>query len=616
MKRATDTDPRPSGNLRPLTPVLALVAMACLTSGQPEPELRPSQPAQGIDRRGPAAAGDPGTTPLEVRRDVMVPMSDGVRLAADIYLPEGTGPFPVLLSRTPYDKARAAGTARFYAENGYAVVLMDSRGLRASEGEWRPYIDEGKDGYETQEWIADQPWCDGNIGMFGTSYPAFTQLLPAPYRSPFVKALVPVAAQSDNFGSVWSTDGLYHLATGVSWGTRQESIATGQPMPPLNWMSVMNQLPIRSAMDRVGIHSEFVARTLEHQSYDDFWRQMSIRHQYAEMDVPALHVTGWYDDLTAETILNYTSMRELSRTAHARTWQRLLIGPWGHGVNSDPTDGAVDFGGETDIDARALHLRWFNHHLKGIDDGLESEAPVRIFVMGDNVWRDEQEWPLARARDTRFFLRSDGAANTRFGDGTLSLDPPEDEPSDQYRYDPRNPVPTFGGHGCCGAGVAPTGALDQRSTQQRHDILVYTTEALTEDTEVTGAPEVRLFFSTDVPDTDFFATLSDVHPDGRAIEITEGAIRARFRDSQERPTPVIPGETYEVAIRMWETSNVFKEGHRIRLHITSSNFPRFNRNLNSGKPLSEETEADLRVATQTVLHDSAHPSAIVLPVIP
>ena len=264
----------------------------------------------------------------------------------------------------------------------------------------------------------------------------------------------------------------------------------------------------------------------------------------------------------------------------------------------------------------ALHLRWFDYHLKGISNGLDQEAPISIFVMGDNVWRDEQEWPLSRARATKFILHSRGAANTRFGDGILTREPPDDEPPDRYLYDPRHPVPTYGGHGCCGVGLTPDGPLDQRSTQQRQDVLVYSTEPLAEDTEVTGAAEVRLFFSTDVVDTDFFATLSDVHPDGRAIAITEGAVRTRFRDSLENPTLLTAGERYEVSIRLWETSNVFKQDHRIRLHITSSSFPRFNRNLNSGKALGEETEADLRVATQTIYHDSQHPSALVLPVIP
>ena len=560
-----------------------------------------------------------GSTPPEprVQTNVLVPMSDGVRLAADIYLPEGDEPFPVLLTRTPYNKDRGARAARRYVAEGYAVVVMDSRGIYASRGDWLPYTTEARDGYDTQQWIGQQEWSNGKIGMYGTSYPGFTQLLPARFRSPYVKALVPIAAQSDNFGSIWSTNGLYHLALGLSWGLRQEAIATEQTMPEQTWMQVMNHLPLNTVMEEVGVHSDFVANTIRHEAYDDFWRQMSVRDDYDEMEVPAFHVTGWYDDLVSETILNFTNMRERSRTEHARRWQKLLIGPWGHGVRTNPVYGDVDFGTEVEkINSFDFHMRWFDYHLKGIDNGLDDEAPISIFVMGDNVWRDEREWPLRRARPLTLYLGGDGAANTRFGDGTLGSAAPSADSSDRYRYDPRNPVPTYGGHGCCGAGTTPSGPLDQRSTQQRQDIIVYTTEPLTGDTEVTGTPELRLFFSTDVTDTDLFVTLSDVHPDGRTILITEGALRTRFRNSMERVELMVPGEVYEVAIPMWETSNVFKEGHRIRLHITSSNFPRFARNLNSGKALGEESEADIRVATQVIYHDRVHASALVLPVIP
>jgi putative CocE/NonD family hydrolase len=236
--------------------------------------------------------------------------------------------------------------------------------------------------------------------------------------------------------------------------------------------------------------------------------------------------------------------------------------------------------------------------------------------MGANVWRDEQEWPLARARATRYYLHSNGFANTRFGDGVLSTTAPVDEPPDRYRYDPRNPVPTYGGHGCCDYTFAAMGPLDQRVNQQRPDVLVYSTPPLTEDTEVSGIPELQLAFSTDVTDTDFFVTLSDVYPDGRAIDITEGQARTRFRESQEHPSLLVPNREYSLTIRLWGTSNVFKRGHRIRVHVTSSNFPRYNRNLNSGKALGEETEGDIRVATQTISHGAARASAIVLPIVP
>jgi uncharacterized protein len=559
---------------------------------------------------------------IVIENNVPVPMRDGVRLAADVYRPSAEGKFPTLLSRTPYNKNGQAELAKFFVQNGYAVVVVDSRGLYASKGEWHPYTDEGRDGYDTQEWVGQQPWSDGKVGMFGRSYPGYTQVVSAPYRSAFVKAIMPEAAQSSNYDAIWSWNGIYHLALGLSWGTGQEAIAKGRPRPTPSWVEVMNHLPLKSAMDVIGIHSKFVGDTLAHETYDDFWKAMSIQEKYADMDVAAFHLTGWYDDLTHETIANFVNMRKLSRSDHARRWQKLLIGPWGHGVRADSKYGDVDFGPQMATDLRKLHLHWYDYHLKGVQNGLDKEAPIRIFVMGANVWRDEQEWPLARARATRMYMHSGGMANTRMGDGTLTDKAPAAERPDTYAYDPRYPVPTYGGHGSGGGGITRDGAfsiqgpMDQRATQQRSDVLVYTSENLSTDVEVTGAAELNLFFSTDVTDTDFFATLSDVSPDGRAILITEGALRTRHRESHDSTKLLTPKQVYDVKIPLWETSNVFKAGHRIRLHITSSNFPRFNRNLNSGKPMAEEMEEDIRVAHQVILHDAQHASSLTLPVVP
>ena len=346
----------------------------------------------------------------------------------------------------------------------------------------------------------------------------------------------------------------------------------------------------------------------------------SLRDKYSEMDVPALHVTGWFDDLSMETQINFIGMSSGSKTENARHWQRLVIGPWGHGVPRFPDGdwlfGDVNFGPNVKIDFQQMSARWFDYHLKGIQNGVDQEAPVKIFVMGANQWRDEHEWPLARARPTTYYFHSKGWANSRFGDGTLSSEPPANEPPDTYRYDPRNPVPTYGGHGCCDYGYAAMGPLDQRVTEQRPDVLVYSTAPLTEDVEVTGMVEVKLEFSTDVTDTDFFATLSDVYPDGKSIAITEGEVRARFRESPETPRLLTPNKEHSATIKLWGTSNLFKKGHRIRIHVTSSNFPRFARNLNSGKAAADETEEDIRVATQTIFHSAGRASAIVLPIVP
>jgi putative CocE/NonD family hydrolase len=566
--------------------------------------------------RAQAPAFTPDPT-IHVEHNVMVPMRDGVTLATDIYYPAGEGPWPVLLSRTAYDKTHSAREAEMYVKHGYVVVTQDSRGLYASKGVWHPYTDEGPDGYDTQQWIGHQMWCSGKIGMFGTSYPAYTQVAPAVYRSPYVKALIPVSAQSSNYGSVWGTDGILALALTASWAPQQQAIYKKKKLHAVNWMEVMNHLPLKSSQELTGVVSPFAQDAISHESYDGFWKQMSLREHFADFDVPALHVSGWYDLLLHETFLNYEGTSKFSKTETARKNQHLLIGPWGHGVRPLRPYGDVDFG-PLNLDWRETQLRWYDHYLKGEDNGVEKQAPVRIFVMGDNVWRDENEWPLARAKPTRYFLHSAGFANTRAGNGTLTLEADGQEPPDHYRYDPLNPVPTYGGHANGGGprGVMSEGPLDQRVNEMRLDVLNYTSDKLTADMEVTGAPEVELSFSTDVPDTDFYATLSDVYPDGKAIVITEGSLRAKFRDSVEKPSLLEKGKIYTVKIPLWETSNAFKKDHQIRLHITSSNFPRFARNLNSGKNRAEETEADARVAAQTVYHDQVHSSSLLLPVIP
>ncbi len=561
--------------------------------------------------------GPPPTPPTQA--NVMISMRDGVQLGADVYLPPGQGPFPVLLTLTPYGKQGSGRGAGAQTARGYAVVAVDSRGLRASKGKWEPYIHEAQDGYDIQTWVAKQPWCNGKIGMFGTSYPAYTQVAPAQYRNPNVKALIPVSAQSDNFGSVWSSDGMLHLAFSPVWAMQQEAIAEGKPAAVVDWTKVVWTLPLKNIPDMTGIRSPFLAGVIAHDTHDAFWKAMSIRDKYGEMDVPAFHVTGWYDDLSQETQTNFVGFSTKSRSENARRWQRLLIGPWGHGMprisDSGWVYGDVDFGKDVKIDFQAMSAEWFDYFLKGVDNGITKQAPVKIFVMGANKWRDEQEWPIARAKPTKYYLHSKGFANTRFGDGVLSTDVPGDEPPDHFRYDPRNPVPTYGGHGCCDYAFAAMGPLDQRVNQSRPDVLVYTTPVLTEDTEVSGFPELQLTFSTDVSDTDFFVTLSDVYPDGKAINVGEGQAKARFRESTEKAVLLTPNKETSMTVKLWGTSNLFKKGHRIRVHITSSNFPRYARNLNSGKAMQEETEADMRVASHTIYHSGVRASAIVLPIV-
>ena len=385
---------------------------------------------------------------------ISIPMRDGVRLGADLYLAAGKGPFPVLLSITPYAKGAMRRFIRgTWIAGGYAVVIVDSRGLGSSGGQWQPYINEGRDGFDVQQWIGRQSWCNGRIGMFGVSYPAYSQVAPAPYRSRYVRAIVPISAQSDNYGSVWLTDGILHLAFGPRGAESEQAVADKRKMPSIDWVKVVWTLPLDAIPRMLPIKSPFMVDVIQNEAYDGFWRAMSVRQKYSQMDVPALHVTGWYDDLSNETQLNFIGMSHSSRSRRSRGLQHLLIGPWGHGVPNFPQGdwvyGDVDFGTAPKIDFDAMEQRWFDFFLKGIKNGVNQEAPVRVFAMGANVWRNYQQWPPARAVPTSYYFHSDGFANTRFGNGTLNTTAPGTEPPDHYRYDPRNPVPTHGGHGCC-----------------------------------------------------------------------------------------------------------------------------------------------------------------------
>jgi hypothetical protein len=550
--------------------------------------------------------------PVAIQLDLRIPMRDAVLLYGVLYRPAQCSHFPVLLMRGPYSTQhpRYVDWAGRFARQGYGVVLSDSRGRYESDGEWAPYTCEADDGYDTQQWIGAQAWCDGNIGTFGISYPGFTQLLPAPQRSPYVKALVPIANQEDNYGHL-RYNGLLQLENVMNWLWMGRRTIQNAPRDAVDWSDVNRRLPLVSALDDLA-DRPFYREIIRHPNFDDFWQSYSMKGRYAEVETPALVVTGWYDNLVHEGFKVFSGFRAGARTEEARSLTKLLVGPWTHTLIGSPAPfGDVEFGPGSAVDIPALHLRWYDRRLKGIANGMDEQAPIRLFVMGANVWRDEWEWPLARARATRFHLYSGGRANSSMGDGRLALEPPGDEPTDTFAYDPDDPVPTHGGQSMF---IENTGPKDRRSVERRDDVLVYTTEPLAEDVEVTGAPELVLHAASSAPDTDFTATLVDVHPNGKAIHICEGIVRARFRESYTQPSLIEPGTICEYRIRLWETSNVFAAGHCIRLEVSSSNFPRFDRNLNTG----EDPGLGMRVAVarQTVLHDGAHPSHLVLPVIP
>lgn len=570
------------------------------------------------------------TDRVSMLTDVAVPMRDGVTLYADVYVPEGDGPYPVLLMRTPYGRAQAHPKVyvhpTWYARRGYIVVVQDVRGRWTSEGEWYPLIHEAADGYDSVEWAAKLPKSNGRVGMYGFSYEGATQLLAAVAAPPHLAAIVPAMTASEYYDGWTYRGGALSQAFVETWAIfLAQNVARRQGLKRVEADLVaalgsmdhhFGELPLKefSLLRREGLAPWFFD-WLEHPSRDEYWEQLSIEVGHPKVRVPALHVAGWYDIFLDGSIRNFAGLRANAAEARARDGQRLFISPWYH-MPWAPIVSGWDFGGEARSRVHEWQLRWFDYWLKGIDNGVPDEAPVRIFVMGENRWREEWEWPPSRARITEFYLRSGGAANSMSGDGELSREGPGEEDPDIFVYDPSNPVPSLGGRSCCKYQVTPMGPADQWHAEVRNDVLVYTTPPLQRDLEVTGRVSAVLFAATTARDTDWTVKLVDVDPGGRAINIADGILRARYRDSLSEPALLEPGRVYEYRIDLGSTSNLFRSGHRIRVEVCSSNFPCYDRNLNTAGRLGEEWLSDSVPATQAVFHDAARPSRLLLPVIP
>lgn len=549
---------------------------------------------------------------VHIKLDLWIPMRDGTKLYATLYRPRQGTAFPVLLHRSPYSTQhpRYVEWSLRFAQAGYAIVMQDSRGRYESEGKWRPYVDEAIDGYDTQEWLGRQDWCDGTIGTFGISYPGFTQILPAPLRSSYSRALVPIANQEDNYGHL-RYNGVLQQQNVMNWVWLGDRTNQNAARDLVDWNTVYRQLPLLTAIDDIA-DRPFYREIIRHDRWDDFWASYSMKGQYSEVETPAYFITGWYDNLVHEGFKCFQGWKHHARTEECRRLSRLLVGPWTHtAIGSAEPFGDIAFGPQAAVDMPSEHLRWYDQRQRNIDTGIDSEPPVRIFVMGKNCWRAEHEWPLARTKYTRFYLHSNGSANSSNGNGELLLHAPKDQHADRFVYDPLEPVPTAGGQSMF---ADNTGPRDRRLIERRDDLLVYSTKILEKDIEVTGPVELVLYASSSATDTDFTGTLVDVHPEGLAVHICEGIVRARFRESYKEPTLIEPDVVYKFRFSLWETSNLFRAGHRIRLEISSSNFPRFDRNLNTGNGSATDTET--RIAHQTVFHDAQRPSYLCLPVIP
>jgi len=574
-----------------------------------------------------------------VEKNIPCKMKDGTILYADIYRPKEKGRFPVLLTRLPYGKDLPFYSHRYLdtnrlVEKGFIVIIQDVRGRFQSEGDFHSFNQEAEDGYDTVEWAASLSYSTGKVGMFGLSYYGYTQLLAATKKPPHLTAIFPAMTLNDQRNGIIYRNGVFALGLFETWilesilpnwlkrnykNQKKQSEMLRTLADSLNqinnWFAYapINTLPPIKALGEVNFFFEPLSHPIED---DDYWRGSSLVDKYEDLQLPAYHLAGWYDCFLGPTLENYVEMAKVNNQKGNK--QKLIIGPWGHGSFSS-IQGERSFGvhasGEwinLEEDITDLHIRWFNYWLKGIETNIGKEPPVKIFVMGINEWRDEMEWPLARTVYTEYYLHSDGNANTNNGDGRLTTVKPADEKSDSFIFDPKKPVPSKGG-GTLFAGPLTMGPLNQSEIEQRQDILIYTSEPLTEALEVTGQVKVKLWASTEAKDTDFTAKLVDTAPNGNAFILSEGIVNAKYRNGY-LPEEELNGEIVEYEIDLWSTSNVFLPGHRITLEISSSSFPQYAPNRNTGYSVIVSSET--KKVCQTIFHNAQFASRLILPVIP
>jgi putative CocE/NonD family hydrolase len=610
------------------------------------PVLAPAQ-APRIEPR-------PAEYDVAVEKNVTITVRDGTRLAADVYRPaRGGSPvdgrFPTLLTRTPYDKNGSAADGRYYAEHGYNVVANDIRGRYASEGTWRLMADDPADGFDVVEWIARQPWSDGKVGTFGTSYPGGTQHALAEMNPPHLSTMIPIDALSNCGISGMRHGGAFELRF-MNWifnqGASNARAALAEPAlkraldeNARRIRQHVDTLPVRAGNTPLRVVPEYEAWLVEAMRSGPetpFWKIKGVSvvdHVADYADVPVLHITGWYDSWTRQVTLSYEALSKAKKSP-----QRLTVGPWVHGGQNANVAGEVEFGEDAGVDLRAWRLRWYDHWLKGASNGVDADPPVLLYIMGTGddrkssrgrlqhggYWRAEDAWPPARARATPYYLQADG---------TLAPSPPTaSEAKTTYTFDPFHPVPTIGGNISSNTNLMTNGAFDQRPREDTHaadnllplserrDVLVYRTAPLAEDLEVTGTVQVKLWVASTAVDTDFTAKLIDEippnpdYPLGFDLNIGDSILRTRYRESLDRPALMTPGTVYPITITLYPTANVFKKGHRLRIDVSSSNFPRFDVNPNTGVPLG--THRRMITADNTIYHDSAHLSHVLLPIVP
>jgi len=562
---------------------------------------------------------------VTVEQSVPARMRDGVTLYADVYRPATTTDLPVLLMRVPYGKALAQSNVyrhpAWFARQGFMVVIQDTRGRWSSEGEFTPYRDEFADGYDTVEWAAALPRCTGRVGMYGLSYAGSTQLLAALSQPPHLSAIAPAMTSIDFYKYKTYRGGAFALAFSMGWASnlsadaahKRGDVALEAELYAAHFRKTMWQwyahLPLNDVPPLRKDLARYYYEWLEHWKYDDYWKEVSVERQLDRLQVPALHVGGWYDMYADSTVRAFRALDDGGNGVN-RGEQRIIMGPWSHGPSWTQYVGEADFGDAARPGVNDALVRWYRRWLHGEPDA--GDARVQLFLTGENAWRSYDAWPSSSG--TRVYLTSAGAANSNAGNGALRASAIDTEP-DVFVYNPRNPVPSFGGNTNVDAGRNPVGPFDHRRVEARNDVLVYTSPALLRDVEVVGPVRATIHAASSGTDADFTAKLLDVTADGRALNLADGIRRGSSRESIESPSPIVPGETYAYEIDLGVAGHVFKAGHRIRVEVSSSNFPAYARNPSVFRPPGEYDLADATYATQLVHHDQARPSCVVLPVL-
>ena len=557
-----------------------------------------------------------------------VAMRDGVKLSTDLYLPQAEGKAPVILIRTPYKKEMSEVQARYYARRGYAVAIQDCRGRFGSDGVWEPFINEPKDGYDTIEWLAGQQWSNGKIGMIGGSYVGWVQWWAASEHPPHLVTIIPNVAPPDPFYNIPYEHGAFFTLGAIWWADVLESKATGDlsgvamsKIGEKKYGQMLRALPVIDLDKAVlGKENPYWRQWIAHPVDDDWWARADFLNKLRDVNIPAFHQSGWFDGDGIGTKLNYQQMRE---DGHGN--QKLTIGPWGHTDTASRKLGDHDFGPQAIIDLQRDYLRWFDYWLKGIDNGINKEPLVSIFVMGTNQWLHGDSYPLPATKFTRLYFSGGGKANTSKGDGSLQFDePPANAPADHYVYDPGDPTPDADFYEQTEEEDRQVRSADEKKkeeeahhekiTAERRDILVYQTDALKEPLTFAGPISATIYASSSARDTDWYATLVEIEKGGKTFTLASGKLRARFRNSVKKPELLKPGQIYEYKLDLWQTGITVPAGARVRVEVASAAFPVFSRNLNTGG--HNETETKFVAAKQTIYHDKQHPSHVLLPVIP